>query len=149
MTSVCHKQFFLFHLSTPGISQISSARNAEAALGTIQPEVVIPDKPVQNNSHHIRAFLPKDTKAGNKCTPYWHQPPSKYSHHRAGRQLPLFPASSKKEVDVIALQIYGEILERSIIPVIINIGKNSFTMGSIAWSHENCSGISFLSHPGS
>lgn len=35
MTSICHKQFFLSHLLTPGISHISSVRNTEAALGTI------------------------------------------------------------------------------------------------------------------
>lgn len=79
MTSICHKQFFLSHLLTPGINHISSVRNTEAALGTIQPEVLILGKSVQNNSHHIRAFSPKDSKAGNKCTLYWHQSPSKHS----------------------------------------------------------------------
>lgn len=106
MTSICHKQFFLSHLLTPGKSHISSVRNTEAALGAIQPEGLIPGESVQSNSHHITAFSPKVPKAGSKCTLYWHQSPSKCHlppTEEEGSSQDAQLNQRMKEVDVIAL----------------------------------------------
>lgn len=153
MTSICHKQFFLSHLLTPGINHISSVRNTEAALGTIQPQVLIPGKSVQNDSHHIRALAPKGPEAGNKCTLYRHQPPFKTfsaTHGMEGSsRYPLL--YQRKKWMAWPSENTGRFQRGPIIPVMVSqaIGKNSFTIGSITWSHENCSRTLFLSRPGS
>lgn len=145
MTSICQKQFFLSHLLTPGISHISSVRNTEAALGTIQPQVLIPGESLQSSSHHISAFSPKVPKAGNKCTLYWHQSPSKCPlpvTEKEGSSQDVQLNQRKKGVEVMALWRF---YRGQIIPMCISqhIGKNSFTTGS----HKKCPKISFLSYP--